>query len=154
MDKLVFSEDSWHFKLNKRLYTYVKGDSLCVYFWRTVLAIAIWVFIAIVACFFIFSMLSVFFQFVFPSIDSKFANVGAVIWVILLLGFRSMMMDELRYIRRHQYQGEKDPWWGKVLFEIDWTCTSKRCKSPSLFWAWLKAKKEKVCPQIEWTAKD
>ena len=148
MDKIIFSEDSWHYKLNDSLYSYPKGYSLCVYFWRTLFAAVTLIALGAILGAFAALMLSVFFQDIVLG-HPVALFLGTALWVILLLVVRAGMLEDLRLNER---QGRKRPWWGKVLFNISLPAfrAKKHNKHTSLIWAWVKAKKRKVCPLIGW----
>lgn len=158
-----FSKDSWHFRINSTLYgetfttTYnwrtekrvPRRFNLCTYFWITVLSIVIYLpfklFMRIVKDSALSLILAVWFVIfsLWGFYDLSILNIPlaifffAFVWVILAVGKIAPRVI-IWYDNRGYWIWENAP-----------TITLPRPRSPSLLKEYLKAKKQKVCPIIE-----
>lgn len=170
--KAQFSKNAWHHKLNMYVYG-LKADfnhiSLCPYFWITVLSCLLmpfrllingarrlnigkdsWQKIGII-CYSVFAISSlgiisynlIIKYGVFDYLFWFGVIAGAVIFLTaIFLGF-TKLVDWIDYNKESVLYVSKESKPKKVIVYKE--------KKPSLFWTMLKAKKEKVCPHIEWS---
>ena len=144
MTTLVFNKNSWHYKLNSFCGHNLNYVSVCRYFWKTcgslltiVLAgLATFMFFAFLALVLSAPLLQFYFFVPLPIVAGC-----AGIWITILIFVLSLMLEDIRYVSE-----ENRPWWGKTILRTN----TQRRQSSGLLRAWLRAKKYKVCPIIEW----
>lgn len=149
---MKLSKNSWHYKLNM-LYDDWVPSNLCPYFWKTVyrtillplnLVLAIPMFIL---------------EWIYGDrFDGKSdwiwikAILGFMIFLVLLCGISAIAM---LFIQREAVVAVGVTGW-IIIFGIGFSWLwgkyqdSRENNPPSLIGSYFKAKKEKVCPKIEW----
>ena len=142
---MQLSRSSWHYKMVNRTCDQVDNLSLCVYFWKVVAATAVWMLVAIGAVSLCICMLAATAG-LFMAMPGMMVTVGTLGWLGTAIAADSLAKYYLADLERY---GKPRPWWGKILFSLN----SRNIKTPryvSLTAAYLKAKKQKICPLIEW----
>lgn len=146
---MIINRNSWHYKLAFRLSDSrshsgfsSKHSNLCSYFWSVALSLFTTIFISIISGFLLFSMVSSwilaflgFFPWVIPSKLTGWdviSILGAGCTSIVLTAIAVSVVSFLFYLLC------------KFVVIIPQKGNS------NLFMAWLKAKKEKACPLIEY----
>ena len=124
-------EGSWHYWLYEMSYSQhrmpAQNTNLCKYFWRVVGG-AIWTtFIAAVIGIVLGAIGFLFYKYTLFTVTAV-AVAAAIVWVSVLCVYVSERLD-LRAYRKRSQPGYQEP-------------------EPSLLRAYLRAKKEKVCPLI------
>lgn len=145
---MKISTKSWHYRLCRKVFSN-PSNSLCIYFWQIPTAAVVYA----VATVFTFSLVglvvAMYIAFLSMPILLNFMGID---WVgTLLLGCVSMViwLATLKEVYDHYYRCS----WDKVLWES--TQKEKRLKEdytkkpPNLVFEYLKAKKDKICPTIE-----
>lgn len=146
---MKLSKNSWHYKLNKHVSNnyYIPPKSLCLYFWQTVGKMLALVVALGGVCLIGLGFLSIilFLQtgitgwVIWPEIIFE---LGAVLTAVIL--FLSMMGGVIATTEGHM---KVFPEWMKITRFKKHEQVEKK---PSLVVEYIKAKKEKVCPYIEW----
>lgn len=156
---MKLSKTSWHYKLN-RWYTWKVPNNLCGYFWRTV-----WYTIAFIPTLIIFIPIWIYLLFSKKKWDEAVYHYPMALGLNLVLGLITCMV----LVWFHTLRGEHDPWQvvfifgivgylaattGLLAFFADKMAKRRRTKGtsnrPNLVKEYLKAKKNKYCPIIEW----
>tara|TARA_B100000700_G_C14978708_1_gene825222 strand:- start:759 stop:1199 length:441 start_codon:yes stop_codon:yes gene_type:complete len=138
--------DSWHYKLIMR-YLSEPPKSLCVYPYTviffmalTAVIIAVLCTVAFLACYAVVTPLLV----MFDVMDMSWkTNVSAVFVTIasVYIGFVLFHSYYKERIRVYKYKKYYEKYGGDAIQEA---------KQPNIVLAYLKAKKEKICPKIEY----
>lgn len=154
---MKLSKSSWHYKLN-RWYTYGVPCNLCGYFWRTV-----WYTVAFVPTLIIFIPIWIYLLFSKNKWDD--ATEYYPIAIMLNAGLALVICMILMWF--HLPKGDHDPWQVVFIFGCVGYCMTamllisyflskitdrrkSKTKKSSLVKEYLKAKKSKYCPIIEW----
>lgn len=141
---MKFSKNSWHYKLNRWMYDETfNNTSLCPYFWLTVLSVLItpvvfvwktmgntWhdrVFFMCKCIFFCFAVIVIF-----------ALLVGGILVTIFVLG---MYYGLIVFVDKAKNWEEKK---NKNKIPIE------KSKQPSILVGYIKSKKQKICPKLEW----
>lgn len=157
---ITFSKSSWCYKFNKFISSNISGSinansckSLCPYFWST-----LWnVFITLVWAAVYFLVSSAAGGFMLEEVlginvgrtDLYWAWLVGTLTIILVFGFMVLFVGALYLIGEFfKYSKHK-----VSTFKGKSTKDNTPCK-PNLLLEWLRAKKEKVCPMIEFKEKD
>lgn len=139
---ITFKKNSWHYKL----YTKAYGNwgnmpsSICPYFWKIVWAVAFeycikWCLISLVV---VAALTSAVVIFSVPSIGlGLFLGEGSsnTVWGLPFYHWKVILFDLCC-------------WLGLFSFFVCITLIQQR-KEPSVFLEWVKAKKNKICPLIQ-----
>lgn len=117
---MKISKQSWHYKLNRAMGSDI-SNGLCMYFWQTVFSL---VFAAVVCAGllgFVYATVCIPWQIWDASVRLE-ATIAALIWTVV----------------------------GGLYFWSRWyDYRQEHPRSPSVITAYLKAKKQKVCPTLE-----
>lgn len=157
---ITFSKSSWVYKFNNFINDEVSGSvnangskSLCPYFWLT-----LWnVFISLVWAVLCFLVSSVLGDSVLEKVFSIDVGISDLYWswlvgiltIVLVFGF-VVLFAVILYLTGEIFKYSKH----KVsTFKGKNTKDNTSCK-PNLLLEWLRAKKEKVCPMIEFKEED
>jgi hypothetical protein len=146
---MEISKKSWHYKLGNIFFDAdAYGMSLCKYFWLVIGACAIIAIICFASCLlFLLLMMPVWINFNFiynifiPNFQFHFAVsiICFSVWVIVLLS--------IKWIIQTDYPEHK---LNRVILKIPKIKTSNiKIKKPNIFIEYLKAKKRKICPILE-----
>lgn len=150
---ITFSKNSWHYKFNDFLEykevpwaTATDCKSLCAYFWSTVWNMA-WTLILMSVVWLIFTLLG-------AVLLEKFATVSPLsedwvqllwVWVVgflgVVLGLGGIFLFARCVVLPWVFVKENT---GKIF-----NAENNIDKQPNIFVEWVKAKKAKVCPMIE-----
>jgi len=133
------SMDSWHYRLCRQVFTY-PSRNLCIYFWQVPISA-----ITMCACFFVAvgmllmgagTLLLPVLPYLIPTPYGLTIAMGVLSLVVWAMAF-----DTINKVYRHKS-------WNVTLFKIQ----SRRVPKPKkqiLLLSYIKAKKAKVCPIIE-----
>jgi len=135
------SKNYWHYWLVDNVFTY-PSRNLCTYFWQVPAAVCV-ITVTVALCTAI-ALLGV-----YVLSTPIWANVIQTDWqLICIMGCASAYIwyDLVFSNINKRY---KDSTWNIIVFKKRSTSTPVD-KKPSLVWEYLKAKKDKVCPIIEW----
>lgn len=151
---MKISKNSWHYKLNRFWWPVSRPQSLCTYFWSTVAALVVTVgavvstiFVAFCTLFAAGAMGYFMVTFEFPRINTVsvwqlvFLYSWAGVGLFALICYITTQIADWHTTRKHE----------KYIRDLKAFVEGKPEKEPNVFWAYLKAKKEKVCPFIEYT---
>ncbi len=128
---MKISKSSWHYKLIKR-YEEEPANNLCVYFWQVVLGLLIPVFIIGAVSFIIFFIIS-------DTLIFMSGVIGFILFVLFLV-----------YVGLPLYDKYIEPFYNKYIKREPKPLKPKKDKKPNLTIEYLKAKKQKICPILEW----
>lgn len=148
---MIISKNSWHYKLltdkmfgffNPVFYDMDISRSLCIYFWQVILVIALRILLAII----VISPLHVLLAF---GLDGHVVTGSGILDIFFFINFLtglivsgllglSIVLGSLKliYWKIEEYLPEKKK-------------QEKKPKQPNILVEYIKAKKEKVCPMIE-----
>lgn len=136
---MKFSKDSWHFKLNSRVsHRPYSGISLCGYFWETVFSI-LKVFTAVL---FLLLMSVVVITLLSYPISQYVTGPNAA---IAFLSFTAWVLCLLGVLKRYREHDKPDV----TLFTLPHISVPPVPKGLSLATQYIKAKKRKICPFID-----
>ena len=146
---ITFNKKSWHYKFNKWATKQTSGpwinaiycESICPYFWSTLWNIT-WVLILALIFYSISSIAGATFLNMteVSSVDLSWlwlVGVGGIACVVALF---LLVAVSVYFI----LEGKK-----KVVSKVFSKKEDGKTKEPNVFIEWLKAKKDKVCPMIE-----
>lgn len=125
-NKMKISTDSWHYKLIDTISVNFPSENLCNYFWQLIFALIVSTILITVICFVTLLMLSPVLQF-FIELNPVYIIIGGVVDITLLSG---TLIESIR--ERRKYSNKK----------------------PSICIEYIKAKKHKYCPKIEFVEEE
>ena len=139
---MKISTQSWHYKMVNKIFNY-PSKSLCIYFWQIPYSAIVCAVCGIV-------MLTVIVGMVGTVLVLLAQPVALNIWHVpvedtLALGLLSTVVWGAVFKGLNEHFSAAS--WNKVLFKVK--TKPRKEKKPSLLLAYLKAKKDKVCPLIE-----
>lgn len=134
---MKISEQSWHYRL-LNFCNYTPQRSLCLYFWQvvwsvltTTVAVCI---MTILAALFLYMMAMPVLAFL--GVVTPGGYICVILWVVVLAG---IFEDQIKNkYRDWQFREKKE----------------RKESEPNILSEWIKAKKNKVCPTIEFTRGD
>lgn len=140
------NRNSWHYNLQYKFFNSGPGETLCSYFWKTIFAtisigflfFTLTPLILLIASIAVFTIAIPFFVQEFDSNIISIMVIGTFIWIITIT-------ETFKELNR-KYK------WTSNLFNKQKTKKKKHQQS-SMIVEYLKAKKDKVCPLIEFVDK-
>lgn len=160
---MKLSKKSWHYRLNL-LYVDEHYDiprNLCPYFWRTV-----WYTLALIPALILSIPTLIIIAFTKEKWDGlvKAAGIGTLVITALSIVISMVAMWWFFPAKEDDGLGAVLIIFGGVGWTIlliaamikisDWTKERNQKREPGLIISFLKAKKEKLCPKIEWEEED
>ena len=149
---ITFKKNSWHYRFNKWVAKSESGPwinvtgckSICPYFWDTVWNI-IWVFIFTVILYLILSMLGA----SVLSVEYPTFEDFSWLWLVGLGTIVVLALVCLIVVLVCYFSVEYTKKGYNKVFSENKEGESEEYKEPNVFIEWIKAKKAKVCPMIE-----
>ena len=142
---MQLSKNSWHYKLLRKSGLYIENISLCMYFWKVLTATIVMSLIIVIAVLILICLIAVLIS-PFIAVPTGFLILGSTFWLLILL---IVWLRTKEHIENLDYWDRPRPWWAKPIYDSKKT-PIKPPKYISLTSAYIKAKKEKICPFIEW----
>ncbi len=138
---MKISKDSWHYRLFCRA-NVMPSSSLCIYFWQAVFLLTQNILLAIAGLFIVSIGLSPLALLFDVDVPANVVSTSILFWIAILICVAVVVVPEtvrksLMLIGRAK---------NKVRV---YAMPDEKPKEPSLVTEWLKAKKDKVCPVIE-----
>lgn len=160
---VVLSKKSWHFWLYKQFfpvssYSMRKMDNLCPYFWKVVLCILI------LPVSFVLALPALIFMLFFIDSENReplgdVVGKGFAVWVVLglLISMVAMFFSNNKAIEAFGLVG-----WvfggvlllGAIISAVYDKLKNRVSSKPTLLGEFLKAKKNKYCPKIQWDSEE
>lgn len=140
MKMIKINKNSWHYKVVNFGCTSNNdiSNNLCTYFWQFVrgcgigCALLLGVILFIVFASFVIGSL-------FVPLDVSEAVVAMIIWIVIALSFKDVII--------HHFGS--DHWLKRDVFKNLKSKDGQTNRKPSIIKEYLKAKKQKICPIIE-----
>ena len=141
---MKIKQSSWHYRLLEAFSRY-PSRSLCGYFWQVVSTLLLYVPVTIL---FIGALVGILgFMFLMPIFSffgifdiSSGGYIGLLLWAFVLFAY----LEEKYSVITNLHEKWEDRSIRKEYKE----------KDPNIFFEWLKAKKSKVCPMLEFVRED
>jgi hypothetical protein len=130
---MKINKNSIHYKIASLVCSpKIVPNSLCLYFWKVVLGLVVILGGIVVVCLVLFLISTVLLQFFFEDLEVHALTGGFIL--VMLLG---AILSDIRTKRKIEEE---------YLRQENMLPTTKE---DNLLVAWIKAKKAKVCPQLE-----
>lgn len=142
---MKIDRNSWHYKLIDAIFKNGPSKSLCWYFWQIPISLVAWTFILSVMA----MILSCGIAILTVPIWTNFWPLADMGLVIIFGGCSVLLWHNVIFqpLKSALY----DAPWNKTLFTWPPEAKEKPVKDykPNLIWEFIKAKKQKVCPTLE-----
>ncbi len=120
---MIIKRTSWHYRLLHWTWGERHPSSICLYFWAVFWSIALIAALVSIAAFFAVILTSPLWQFWWTPWNDRLVVAGSVIDIIVLSSIGIHFFKKMK--------------------------SGSPAKEPTLVGAWIRAKKDKVCPLIE-----
>ena len=163
-DIVNISKKSWHYRVARMILDGSSpSNSLCVYFWQVLFgvlfsALVVAFLIAVVVvlgCGLIKILILLSYPATWPYTDSSYVEglISAALWVIVAV--YCLVNSRERFNKAYRDMKYRDgylPWYFYMIIKPnDAKVASTKRKEPNLLVEFIKAKKSKVCPILEFT---